>query len=78
MQCDADISTEVARYRALAEECRARASQARHASDQNAWLALADEWQVLAQSGPTGLVLPVHLTDGDDQVGPFYNFDQLI
>jgi hypothetical protein len=50
-QSRTDTPSEVARYLALAEECRGHASMARHTPDEKAWLALAEEWQMLAQYG---------------------------
>lgn len=41
------------KYRALAEECRSRADNARNCADRLAWLALAEEWLMLARD-PTG------------------------
>ena len=49
MQRRPDMPSGVARYLALAKECRASAKMARHTPDEKAWLALAEEWQVLAQ-----------------------------
>jgi hypothetical protein len=39
----------IGRYRAIADECYARAEQARHALDKEAWLKLATEWVMLAE-----------------------------
>jgi hypothetical protein len=45
------MSNQAARYLKLAEECRERAANARHPTDEQAWLALADEWLKLARKG---------------------------
>ena len=38
----------VARYRAIADECHARAEHARYVLDKEAWLRLAADWNALA------------------------------
>jgi hypothetical protein len=52
VQSNADSTSELARYIALAEECRSQALKARHTPDEKAWLALAEEWQMLAERQP--------------------------
>jgi hypothetical protein len=39
----------IGRYRAIADECYARAEHARYVLDKEAWLKLAAEWTALAE-----------------------------
>jgi hypothetical protein len=46
----ATVQDKVIQFRRQAQDCEDRAEQARHVIDRDAWLKLADEWQVLART----------------------------
>jgi hypothetical protein len=44
------MQDKVIQFRRQAHDCEDRAEQARHVIDRDAWLKLAEEWQVLART----------------------------